>query len=138
MDILVVKTINNLLKPAFDDDLDKFKKLPKDGYFEIKYTSKRNVKFHRKFFSLINLCYENQSDYRLIDDLRRDLLITSGHYDEVVNKLTGEVYKIAHSLQFQKMDETEFSKVYEDVKEVIIKWLGIDNESLEIELLQYF
>jgi len=138
MDLLVVKTINNLLKPAFDDDLDKFKKLPKDGYFEIKYTSKRNVKFHRKFFSLIKICYENQSDYRLIDDLRRDLLITSGHYDEVVNKLTGEVYKIAHSLQFSKMDDTEFSKVYEDVKEVICRWICIDNETINDEINQYF
>lgn len=138
MELYVVKTINNLLKPAFDEDLANFKKLPKDGYFEIKYTAKRNIKFHRKFFALIKLAYENQSDYRLTEDLRRDLIITSGHYEEVVNKITGEVYKIAKSLQFSKMDETEFSQVYEDVKEVVIKWLGIDNESLENELQQYF
>jgi len=73
-----------------------------------------------------------------MEDLRRDLIITSGHYEESVNKITGEVYKMAKSLQFSKMDDTEFSQVYEDVKEVIIQWLGIDNESLEQELLQYF
>jgi hypothetical protein len=138
MEILVVKTINNLLKPAFDEDLEKFRKLPKEIYFEIKFTAKRNIKFHRKFFSLIKLCYENQSDYRLMEDLRRDLIITAGHYEEVVNKLTGEVYKIAKSIQFNKMDETEFSEVYESVKEVIINWLAIDNESLEQELRQFF
>jgi len=138
MEILVVKTINNLLKPAFEEDLEKFKKFPKEGYFEIKYTKVRNILFHRKFFALIKKCYENQSDYRLMEDLRRDLIITSGHYEESVNKITGEVYKMAKSLQFSKMDDTEFSQVYEDVKEVIIQWLGIDNESLEQELLQYF
>lgn len=138
MEVLVVKTINGLLKPAFDEDKEKFSKFPKDGYFEIKYTKRRNVKFHRKFFSLIKIAYENQSDYRLMEDLRRDLIITSGHYDEVVNAITGEVYKIAKSISFHNMDETEFSNIYEDVKEVVIKWLGIDNESLETELQQYF
>lgn len=138
MDILVVKTINNLLKPAFDEDLLNFKKLPKDGYFEIKYTSKRNVKFHRKFFSLLKIAFENQSDYRLMEDMRRDLIITSGHFDEVINAITGEVYKIAKSLQFSKMDETEFSQVYEDVKSVIVKWLGIFDNDLDEEIEKYF
>jgi hypothetical protein len=138
MDILVVKTINGLLKPAFDEDKENFNKLPKDGYFEIKYTKLRNIKFHRKFFGLLKIAYENQSDYRLMEDLRRDLIITSGHYEEVVNFMTGEVYKIAKSISFSNMEETEFSKIYEDVKEVIIKWLGVSNEDLETELLQYF
>jgi len=138
MEILVVKTINGLLKPAFDEDLESFKKLPKDGYFEIKYTKKRNVRFHRKFFALLKIAYENQSDYRLMEDLRRDLIITSGHYEEVVNAITGEVYKIAKSISFSNMDETEFSKIYEDVKDVIVRWLGIDNDTLNDEVAQYF
>jgi hypothetical protein len=138
MEILVVKTINGLLKPAFDEDKENFSKLPKDGYFEIKYNKKRNVKFHRKFFALLKIAYENQSDYRLMEDLRRDLIITSGHYEEVVNFMTGEVYKIAKSISFSNLDETEFNLIYNDVKEVIIKWLGIDNEALNTEVEQYF
>lgn len=138
MELYVVKTINGLLKPAFDEDKEKFSQFPKDGYFEIKYTKRRNIKFHRKFFSLIKIAYENQSDYRLMEDLRRDLIITSGHYEEVVNAITGEVYKIAKSISFHNLDETEFSLIYEDVKNVIIQWLGIENESLETEIAQYF
>ena len=138
MEILVVKTINNLLKPAFDEDLEHFKKLPKDGYFEIKYTKKRNVRFHRKFFALLKIAYENQSDYRLMEDLRRDLIITSGHYEEVVNYMTGEVYKIAKSISFSQMDDTEFNNIYNDVKEVIVKWLGITNENINDEINQYY
>lgn len=138
MELNVSKTINGLLIPAFDEDREKFKKLPKDGYFEIKYTAKRNIRFHRKFFGLIKLAYENQSDYRLSEDLRRDLLIASGNYDEIVNKMTGEIYKVPKSLQFSKMDETEFSQVYESVKEVISSWLGIDNQTLDQEIQQYF
>jgi len=33
---------------------------------------------------------------------------------------------------------TEFSKIYEDVKDVIVRWLGIDNETLNDEVAQYF
>jgi len=138
MELLVVKTINGLLKPAFDEDKEKFSQFPKDGYFEIKYTKRRNVKFHRKFFALLKIAYENQSDYRLMEDLRRDLIITSGHYEEVVNAITGEVYKIAKSISFSNLDETEFSLIYEDVKNVIIQWLGVSNEDLETEIAQYF
>jgi len=138
MELYVVKTINGLLKPAFDEDKEKFSQFPKDGYFEIKYTKRRNVKFHRKFFALLKIAYENQSDYRLMEDLRRDLIITSGHYEEVVNAITGEVYKIAKSISFNSIDETEFSLIYEDVKNVIVSWLGIDNETLTEEVAQYF
>lgn len=138
MEVLVVKTINGLLKPAFDEDKDKFSQFPKDGYFEIKYTKRRNIKFHRKFFALLKIAYENQSDYRLMEDLRRDLIITSGHYEEVVNAITGEVYKIAKSISFHNMDDTEFSLIYEGVKNVIIQWLGVSNEDLENEIAQYF
>jgi hypothetical protein len=52
--------------------------------------------------------------------------------------MTGEVYKIAKSISFSNMEETEFNLIYNDVKEVIIKWLGIDNESLNTEVEQYF
>ena len=138
MEVLVVKTINGLLKPAFDEDKEKFSQFPKDGYFEIKYTKRRNIKFHRKFFALLKIAYENQSDYRLMEDLRRDLIITSGHYEEVVNAITGEVYKIAKSISFSNLDETEFSLIYEDVKNVIVNWLGIDNDTLTEEVAQYF
>jgi len=138
MEIYVVKTINGLLKPAFDEDKEKFSQFPKDGYFEIKYTKKRNVRFHRKFFALLKIAYENQSDYRLMEDLRRDLIITSGHYDENINAITGEVYKIAKSISFHNMDETEFSLIYEDVKNVIVRWLGISNENLDNEIQQFF
>ena len=32
----------------------------------------------------------------------------------------------------------KFNKVYESVKEVIVKWLGITNENINEEIEQYF
>jgi hypothetical protein len=70
--------------------------------------------------------------------MRRDLIITSGRYDEIVNKITGEVYKLANSISFGSMDQNEFTKLYEDTKGIISKWLGIDNKTIEEQILQYF
>jgi hypothetical protein len=70
--------------------------------------------------------------------MRRDLIITSGRYDEIVNKITGEVYKLANSISFGSMDQNEFNQLYEDTKGIISKWLGIDNETIEEQILQYF
>jgi len=138
MKVQVVKTINGIIKPAYDSDFECFKKMPANEVFEIEYKKQRNVKFHRKFFALLKLAYENQSDYRLMEDLRRDLLITSGNYEEVVNRITGEVYKIAKSISFSSMDEIQFNEVYESVKNIIIKWLGITNENINEEIEQYY
>lgn len=138
MKILVVKTISGFLKPAYESDHEAFKKMPINEIFEIEYTKARNVDFHRKFFALLNLAYQNQSDYRLMEDLRRDLTITSGYYEEHVNKITGECYRTAKSISFASMDEIEFNGVYNAVKDVIHKWLGINNERIEQEIEQYF
>jgi len=138
MKIQVVKTPNGIIKPAYDSDFEYFKKMPTNEVFEIEYKKQRNVKFHRKFFALLKLAYENQCDYRLMEDLREDLLIVSGNYEEKVNRITGEVRKKAISISFQNMDNVKFNEVYESVKEVIVKWLGITNENINEEIEQYY
>ena len=137
MKILVIKTQTGL-KPCYDSDFENYAKIPIGEEFEIEYTKKRNLQFHRKYFALLKLAFENQSDYRLMEDLRRDLIITSGRYDEVINKITGEVYKVANSISFAKMDNVEYNLLYEETKNIISKWIGIDNEQIDTEIQQYF
>jgi hypothetical protein len=137
MKILVQKTQSGL-KPCYDSDYESYIKIPLNEQFEIEYKKVRNILFHRKYFALLKLAFENQSDYRLMNDLRRDLTITAGFYTEVVNKVTGEVYTLANSISFAKMDNVEFNDLYEKTKDVISKWLGISNENIETEIQQYF
>jgi len=137
MKILVVKNHRGLV-PVYDSDYENFAKIPLNEEFEIEYTKKRNLKFHKKYWALLKLAFENQSDYRSINDMRRDIAIVSGFYDEVVNLITGEILKIAKSISFAKMDDTEFSELYEKTKDTISKWLGIDNETIDNEIQQYY
>jgi hypothetical protein len=36
------------------------------------------------------------------------------------------------------MDQNEFNQLYEDTKGIISKWLGVSDENIEEQILQYF
>lgn len=133
----VIKTQTGL-KPCYESDLEAYIKIPIGETFEIEFKKQRNILFHRKMFALFKLVFENQEAYSNLNDLRRDLTITAGYYNETANVLTGEVFKHAKSISFASMDNVEFSELYEAIKTVIIQWLGITNEQIEEEILQYY
>lgn len=137
MKFLVTKTATGL-RPVFDSDYEIYSKIKIGEEFEIEYKKERNLRFHKKMFALFKLCFSNQESYSNLNDLRRDLTITAGYYTETVNMLTGEVFKHAKSISFASMDETEFSELYEAIKNVISQWLGIENEAIDEEISQYF
>jgi hypothetical protein len=137
MKLLVIKTQSGL-KPVYDSDYEIYIKIPIGEQFEIEYKKQRNLKFHKKMFALFKLAFENQEAYSNLNDLRRDLTITAGYYTESANVLTGEVFKHAKSISFASMDGMEFNNLYEAIKTVIIEWLGVTDEQIETEILQYF
>jgi len=137
MKFLVKKTNKGLL-PMYESDYEIYSKICIGDEFEIEYKKVRNLKFHRKMFSLFKMTFENQEAYSNITDLRRDLTITAGYYNETANVLTGEVFKHVKSISFASMDNVEFSELYEAIKTVIIQWLRITNEQIEEEILKYY
>jgi len=137
MKILVIKTQRGIL-PVYESDLENYCKIPLNEEFEIEYVKKRNLKFHKLYFALMKLAFENQQDYRNLNDMRRDIAIVSGFYDEVTNLITGEILKVAKSISFVNCDEIQFNEIYNSSKDVISKWLSISNETIEEEILMYF
>lgn len=138
MKIQVVKNLNGTLKPAYDSDYESFKKIPLNEIIEIEYKKQRNIKFHRKLFSLLNLAYSNQNIFDNLEDMRYCLMLECNLSEIKVNKLTGEVFKVPKSLSFPKMDEIEFNEVYNTIKQYICEWLGVTNEQINEEIEQYF
>ena len=138
MKIQVVKNLNGTLKPAYDSDYESFKKIPLNEIIEIEYKKQRNIRFHRKLFSLLNLAYSNQNIFDNLEDMRYCLMLECNLSEIKVNKLTGEIFKVPKSLQFAKMDEVEFNEVYNTLKQYICEWLGVTNEQINEEIEQYF
>ena len=96
----------------------------------------RNIRFHRKFFSLLNLGFEmwepvqEHIDHdtgeiiasdcaKNFDAFREEVLILAGHCDQVFS-LDGRSFRlIARSISFAKCDEFEFERIYRSVLDVL-------------------
>lgn len=137
MKILLVKGFDNKFTCAYDSDYEKLKRIKPNEMIECEIKKKRNIKFHRKFFALMNMIYQNQERYNNIDDLREDLTIEAGYFIKREN-INGEVIKRAKSISFAKMDEHEFNNFYSAVLDEIVKHFNFDKELIITNVEQFF
>jgi hypothetical protein len=125
---------NGILKPAYPEDSEKAHKMRSGEVYRVRVSMPRNVKFHRKFFTLINLVFDNLPEEipaRMPDGepiqirSRKDLLwhikMQIGHYEQKVT-LGGRVTYEAKSISFAAMDEAEFEEFYNAAIDVILKY----------------
>lgn len=137
MKINIVKQLNGTFKVAHDSDYEKLKKVKVGVIYEVDIKNRRNAKFHRKFFALINLVYQNQETYDNIDHLRKDLTIASGFYEQH-KTFTGQTRTEASSIAFNKMDEIEFSSLYNKFLDAIEKYFNFDKETIEENIKEFY
>lgn len=136
MKIALIKHFNGL-KAAYNSDLENLKKLKEGVIYEVNIKNPRNLGFHRKFFALINLVYENQEVFDNSEDLRYYLIMKAGFYKKVETP-KGEFMFIPKSLKFDKMDNVEFEEVYNGVIKVIEKELLITKQDILENIQEYF
>ena len=124
MEIHLVRTSTGL-RPYSDDDYEEMKKIKVGAIVKANIVRPRNVKFHRKFFSLIRAAWDclteqQRINLRSVDTFREQLLITSG-FSEPLYDLNGQKFlEKAKSISFAKMDEPAFNKVYSKVLDTIL------------------
>ena len=136
MKIALVKTQNGFF-PAYDSDFELSKKIKLNEIYEYEFKQPRNLKFHRKFFALINMVFQNQEQYTNIEHLRKDLIIESGNY-ELRHDLNGVEIREAKSISFAQMDEIQFSELYNSVVDVIVKYFNFDKQDIIDNIEQYY
>lgn len=133
------------LVPCYDDDYDEKRRLKTGKTYEVTVKEARNVKFHRLFFALINCAWEFLGEFRQEffrndrDNFRKAVTIAAGYVEVFYSPTRNEWLEQAKSIAFSKMDETEFSELYEKVKDVIYRLYIPDNLRDEFEQqLKYF
>ena len=136
MQITLIKTLSGF-KLAYNSDHEMVKKIPLNEPIVYDWKKPRNYKFHKKFFALLNLVYENQEQFNNIDRLRSQLTIKAGYYETFFD-IDGVEQFEAKSISFAKMDEAEFSELYSRIIDVVVQWLGVDKEDILTEIEQYF
>lgn len=129
MKIVLVKTLSGSIIPAYDQDKEKLRRFKAGEPFMADVTKPRNLRFHKKSFALFNMVFENQEVYTNIDDMRYDLTIEAGYFNEGLN-IYGEVVKRAKSISFASMDDLEFGEYYEAVIKTIVKYFNFDRQDI--------
>lgn len=144
MEIHLVRTSLGL-QAYSDEDYDQLRKLKVGSIVKAKIVQPRNVKFHRKFFALINAAWDcltetQRKNLRSKDTFREQLLITSG-FSEPLFDINGQQFlERAKSISFAKMDEPSFNEVYCRVLDTIITLLvanGISEAEFDFILSNY-
>ena len=124
------------LVPENDSDYEVYKKLRKNVTLSFDVKQERNPQFHKKFFALLNMVFDNQEIFEDVEQMRRDLTIEAGFYNEY-RSFRGEIKKEAKSISFAKMDQIEFDRFYDKFADAVIRVFEWDSEAISENLESY-
>lgn len=130
------------LVPLYDSDHDLKQRLRVGSTVRCRVSLPRNYEFHKKFFALVRLTYDNlpmplveRWNIRSVDDMLRRFKRDLGYFTSSVNEL-GESEIEYRSISFAAMDEEEFERFYNgSVNLVLDKYIrGLEREDLLAEV----
>ena len=126
MDIYLLNTAEGL-KPYGDSAYEAKMKLKIGEVYKATIKKPRNLKLHKKYFALIHCAWaflkERQTAFfhENVEVFRKTVEVAAGHCDKVYNVKHKEWVDVPRSIAFDKMDEAEFSDLYERVKDVLFE-----------------
>lgn len=144
MKLKLLNTVQGL-KPLYDEDFDEKKKLKIGDVYTAEIKKSRNIQFHRKYFALINCAWAYQNErvingyHNNIDHFRKSLEIAAGWSETLYSISRKEYFEVPKSIAFDKMDETEFMDLYENVKRVLFETFlrHVDEEEFMKNLINF-
>lgn len=131
--------------PLYDSDLELKKKLKEGTTVKCKISNPRNYEFHKKFFALVRLTFENLPLYlaerwriRNEDDMLRHFKRDLGYFTSFRNE-RNEIEIEYLSISFAAMEQYEFERFYNNCIDLVLtKYIqGIDKTEL-IEEIENF
>ncbi len=118
-------------KLAYERFKSRLKNLEAGELCEIDVKLPRNSKYHRKYFALLNLGFENwdagrkNKTYKGVevqknfDRFREDITILAGYYEQVFD-INGKMKLVAKSISFGSMEQDEFEMLYSATINVLL------------------
>jgi hypothetical protein len=135
MSIFYLARTGNLLRPARREDQQAMTQFAEGEVLRARIDKPRNLKFHRKFFAMLQLVFENQERYTCVEDLLVEVKLYLGHYREHIRP-NGEIVYVPKSISFAAMDEVEFAAFYRRAADYLCSaYFGLpDSEALRKEV----
>lgn len=141
-DIYLIKTSTGTLVPADSQSAEYLRKQRVGQVFRVSFTRARNIRFHRKFFALLNYAfdtwepaeklYKGKPVQKNLDQFRADITILAGYYNTAI-RMDGSVRVTPKSIAFHSMDEDEFEALYSAVIDVLLQRVFIDQTRDDVE-----
>ena len=141
----LLKTVNGAFYPATEDDVELARRFKVGAVYRMDLSEMRNGDFFRKWFTLVRVAFGAWSDglpfheyhgAQVLPDFerfRKDLTIMAG-FCRPVWGADGELRLEAESLQWSKMSEARFEKLYSATIDAILAKIlpgrGLTPESL--------
>src|SRR5579859_4617623 len=130
------KTLSGFV-PADEPSLEISRKFKLNEIYRADVVKPRSYKHHKLIFALLNLTYANQDMYDDFEMFRKAVAVAAGHVEELVT-VDGEVIRLPRSINYDTLDEVEFTKVSGAMMTVCCKVLkGIGADELEAEVSRY-
>lgn len=117
---------------------DLLRKVQVGEVVRVEVTKPRVHKNLRRWWALMNLIHQNSDQFRSPEQAHDYVKILAGHCTQIVSKSTGEVYLVADSISFGRMDEVEFQQVWQRAIKAVAEHIipGIDEQEMENEILR--
>ena len=117
-------------------------KLEEGEVLSVDVKVRRNGRFFRKFFALLNVgfdawepdrkhkTYRGQPIQKNFEEFRSDVIILAGFYEQTFD-LSGRMKLKAKSIAFANMEESEFEKLYDSVCTVLLEKVLVNYKGRE-------
>lgn len=89
-------------RPTDDEGTEAMRKIPDESLVRVSWTRPRNIRFHCKFFAMLQIILSNQEHYKSIDDLLDVCKLRIGHVRTV--ETARGIEKFPASISFANMD----------------------------------
>lgn len=97
----------------------------------------RNPGNHKRIFAFFRQTFDMQDDFDNPEQWRKYMQMKAGHYELVVAPNGNEMYWPL-SIDWDKLDEIEFKKLFTEIVNAFIKYYGRDLSDLQINsILEY-
>ena len=144
MELYLTYTAGGLV-PMYDSDYEEKKRLKIGQSYRADIRLARNLKFHRKYFALINCAWEYLGEKTRAfygenkDGFRKTLEIAAGWFEPVYDLKRREFVHAPRSISFSSMKPDQFDQLYSRVKDVLFATFlrGIDAEEFEKNLMNF-
>jgi len=139
MKILLCKNSFGHFVPVYDSDFELAKKIKTGEIKAVTFSNPRSLQFHKKFFAMIKLVFENQNRYTSQEGILIELKLRLKWYDLHVS-IDGKETLVPRSISFEKMEQHEFEKFYLDSVNCILQsgLIQINKEEIEENIINYF